>query len=80
MNPARRRPNLNIVTDALVTRVLFEERRATGVEIERGGARSIVKARREVIVACGAYGSPQLLQLSGVGDAAALQSLGWYRC
>ncbi len=76
LNPARRRPNLNIVTDALVTRVLFEGRRATGVEIERGGARSIVHARREVIVACGTYGSPQLLQLSGVGDAAALQSLG----
>jgi choline dehydrogenase-like flavoprotein len=64
------------VTGALVTRVLFEGRRATGIEIERGGARSIVQARREVIVACGAYGSPQLLQLSGVGDAAALQSLG----
>lgn len=76
LNPARRRPNLNIVTDALVTRVLFQGRRATGVEIERGGARSIVQARREVIVSCGTYGSPQLLQLSGVGDAAALQSLG----
>ncbi len=76
LNPARHRPNLKIVTGALVTRVLFEGRRATGLEIERGGARSIVKAGREVIVACGAYGSPQLLQLSGIGDAAALQSLG----
>ena len=76
LNPARHRPNLKIVTGALATRVVFEGRRATGVEIERGGARSIVQARREVIVACGAYGSPQLLQLSGVGDAAALQSLG----
>jgi choline dehydrogenase-like flavoprotein len=46
------------------------------LEIERGGARSTFTARREVIVACGAYGSPQLLQLSGVGDAAALQTLG----
>src|SRR6202030_1769330 len=76
LNPARHRSNLKIVTGALVTRVLFEGRRATGLEIERGGARSIVPARREVIVACGAYGSPQLLQLSGVGDGAALQSLG----
>ena len=76
LNPARRRPNLNIVTGALVTRVLFAGRRATGLEIERGGARSIVQARREVIVACGAYGSPQLLQLSGIGDAAALQAVG----
>jgi len=76
LNPARHRPNLKIVTGALVTRVLFEGRRAMGVEIERDGARSIVPARREVIAACGAYGSPQLLQLSGIGDAAALQSLG----
>jgi choline dehydrogenase len=76
LNPARHRENLKIVTGALVTRVLFEGRRATGAEIERDGERSIVQARREVIVACGAYGSPQLLQLSGVGDAAALRSLG----
>ena len=76
LNPARHRSNLKITTDALVTRVMFEGRRATGVEIERGGVRRIVTARREVIVACGAYGSPQLLQLSGVGDAAALQALG----
>ncbi len=76
LNPARHRTNLKIVTHALVTRVMFEGRRAAGVEIERGGARSLVRARREVIVACGAYGSPQLLQLSGIGEAAALQSLG----
>jgi choline dehydrogenase len=76
LNPARRRTNLMIVTGALVTRVLFSGRRATGLEIERGGARSALHARREVIVACGAYGSPQLLQLSGIGDAAALKSLG----
>jgi len=76
LNPARTRPNLHIVTDALVTRILFDGRRAAGVEMERGGARGRVTARREVIVACGAYGSPHLLQLSGVGDAAALQALG----
>ena len=67
--------NLKIVTGALVTRVVFAGRRATGVEIERDGVRSIIEARREVIVACGAYGSPQLLMLSGIGDGAALQSL-----
>jgi len=76
LNPARQRPNLKVVTGALVTRVLFGGRRATGLEIERDGARSVLEARREVIVACGAYGSPQLLLLSGIGDAAALQSLG----
>jgi choline dehydrogenase len=76
LNPARQRPNLKIITDALVTRVLFEGRRAIGVEAERDGVRSIFKARREVIVAGGAYGSPQLLLLSGIGDGAALQALG----
>jgi choline dehydrogenase-like flavoprotein len=55
---------------------LFDGRRATGVEIERDGTRTIVHARRETVLACGAYGSPQLLQLSGIGDAAALQRLG----
>ena len=76
LRPARHRPNLQIVSEALVTRVQFEGRRAIGVEIERAGMRSVVRARREVIVACGAYGSPQLLQLSGVGAGAALQRLG----
>jgi len=76
LNAARQRPNLSITTDALVTRVTFDGRRATGVEIDRGGARGLVKSRREVIVAGGAYGSPQLLQLSGIGDADALQTLG----
>ncbi len=76
LNPARRRSNLKVTTDALVTRILFQGRCATGVEIERDGARRTVAARREVIVACGAYGSPQLLQLSGVGAAGALQALG----
>ena len=57
LNPARHRPNLNIVTGALVTRVLFQGRRATGLEIEKDGVRSIVQARREVIIACGACGS-----------------------
>ncbi len=76
LNPVRQRPNLSISTDALVIRVVFDGRRAVGIEIDRGGARSLIKARREVILAGGAYGSPQLLQLSGIGDAAALQALG----
>ena len=76
IDPARGRPHLKIETDALVTRILFEGRRAAGVEIERDGTRRQVRARREVIIACGVYGSPQLLQLSGVGDAAALRALG----
>lgn len=76
LTPARQRPNLTITTGALVTRVVFEGRRATGVEIERDGMRRSVTARGEVILAAGAYGSPQLLQLSGIGNAASLQRLG----
>jgi choline dehydrogenase-like flavoprotein len=76
LNSVRQRRNLKIMTDAPVTRVLFDGRRATGIEMARAGVRIVVKAGREIIVACGAYGSPQLLQLSGIGDAAALQALG----
>ena len=76
LRPVQGRRNLQIISAALVTRVLFEGRRAIGVEIEREGVRSVLRARREVILACGAYGTPQLLQLSGVGEGAALQRLG----
>jgi choline dehydrogenase len=76
LNRARHRPNLQVLTEALVTRIVFQGRRAIGVQIEQGGTRRILRARRELIIACGAYGSPQLLQLSGVGDAAVLSTLG----
>src|SRR6187551_286492 len=76
LNPARNRSNLHIITDALATRVLTAPGRATGVEIEQGGARRVLHARREVILCGGAYGSPQLLQLSGIGDAALLREHG----
>jgi choline dehydrogenase len=72
----RRRPNLTILTDAQVERVLFEGRRAVGVVSLRGGERSTHRAGREVILSAGAIGSPQLLQLSGVGPAARLQDAG----
>jgi choline dehydrogenase len=65
--PAKRRPNLEIVTDALVRRVLFDGARATGVEFERDGRIERAEAAGEVILAAGAVGSPHLLQLSGVG-------------
>ncbi len=76
LKPARRRPNLTIITKALTRRVLFDSRRATGVEIERAGKREIVKARREVVLAAGAIGSPQILQLSGIGPGALLATQG----
>jgi choline dehydrogenase-like flavoprotein len=76
LNPVRQRGNLTILTDALATRVVVSGRRATGVQIEQGGVRRVIEATREVIVSGGAYGSPQLLQLSGIGNAAQLRVLG----
>ncbi|MFZ3237335.1 MAG: GMC family oxidoreductase N-terminal domain-containing protein [Stellaceae bacterium] len=71
LRPASKRPNLQIITGALVQRVRFDGTRAVGVELARGGSGSAVEqvdAAREVILAAGAIGSPHLLQLSGVGD------------
>jgi len=65
-----------VVTDALTTKILFSGRRAVGVEYRRGGATRIACASSEVILAAGAFNSPQLLQLSGVGPAHLLQPLG----
>ena len=76
LRPAMSRGNLSVRTHALVTRVLFEERRAVGVSYTRGGVAVTVRARREVIVSAGSIASPQLLKLSGVGPAAELQALG----
>jgi len=76
LRPARRRRNLHVVTDALARRVLFENHRATGVEIERDGLVETVAARREVVLSAGAIGSPQILQLSGVGPGALLAEHG----
>lgn len=61
------RPNLKVVTGARATRILFDGKRARGVEYRRKGQLCRVSAHREVIVSAGAFGSPQLLQLSGVG-------------
>ncbi|RWB93140.1 MAG: choline dehydrogenase [Mesorhizobium sp.] len=66
---AKARSNFQLMTNALCTRVLFEDRRATGVEFLRAGQLFEVKARREVILAAGALKSPQILQLSGVGPS-----------
>jgi choline dehydrogenase-like flavoprotein len=67
-----RRANLRVETSAHATRLLFEGTRAVGVEYRQGKETKQIRARREVIVACGAFQTPQLLMLSGVGDAAAL--------
>ncbi len=76
LDPARGRPNLTIVTDTDVRRILFDGTRAIGVEAERGGTVVRYDAAREVILSAGTIGSPMLLQRSGVGPAAHLRSLG----
>jgi choline dehydrogenase-like flavoprotein len=71
-----KRANLNVYTTTECTRILFEGRRAVGIEVIAAGQRRTVHCRREVIVACGGILSPKLLQLSGVGNAPELQELG----
>ena len=76
LHPAMQRANLTVITDAHCTRILFEGDRAIGVELERGNQLSELRAEREVIISAGAYNSPQLLMLSGIGIAAELQAYG----
>ena len=77
LRPVQDRPNLTVVTRAQATRLRLDGRRAVGVELRlRGGRDTFVSARREVILASGAIGSPQLLQLSGIGPGALLQAHG----
>ena len=72
--PARNRRNLRVTTEAQVTRVLFEGRRAVGVAYRGRAGDVMVRAEREVILSAGALQTPQLLQLSGVGPSALLES------
>ncbi len=74
LRPAMRRPNLAVLTHAQATRVLWEGRRAVGVEYRRHGRTATVRAR-EVILAGGAINSPQLLLLSGIGPGAELRAM-----
>lgn len=76
LRPARTRPNLEVRTGATVTRILFDGRRASGVEYLRDGCLEQAITRREVVLCAGALKSPQLLELSGIGDARRLHALG----
>jgi choline dehydrogenase-like flavoprotein len=76
LKPAKGRTNLRVETDAHATGILFEGARAVGLRYRRNGQEHEVRAAREVVLSAGALQSPQLLQLSGVGDAARLQALG----
>jgi choline dehydrogenase len=79
LHPAMQRPNLNVLTKAHATQIIFDGRRAVGVRYRRGGKGSPLleaSAKREVILAGGTFNSPQLLQLSGVGAASRLKAVG----
>lgn len=74
--PARSRTNLTVITEAHATRVLFEQKRALGMEYRHQGRLQEVRARQEVILSAGAIQSPQLLMLSGVGNRQHLEQIG----
>ncbi len=76
LNPARGRANLRIETRALSERIVFDGKRAAGVEYRQGGELKTARARREIILCGGAIGSPHLLLLSGIGPAAHLAQHG----
>ena len=76
LTPNLSRPNLHVKTHAVTSKVNFEGRRATGVSYYQGNKLKLVHAHREVILSSGAFGSPQLLMLSGIGDANELQKFG----
>jgi 4-pyridoxate dehydrogenase len=76
LRPAMKRRNLTVATDALVTRVLLRGTTASGIEYIRGGETVQAAASREVIVSAGAFSTPHLLMLSGIGPAAHLREVG----
>ena len=76
LHPAEGRPNLEVVSGVFVERLVFEGDRAVGVELVRNGVREVVRAEREVIVSGGAYQSPVLLMLSGIGLPEELEPFG----
>lgn len=76
LHPALARPNLTVLDEAQVLRIVLEGGRAAGIVLRRGGADRVVRARREVVLCAGAIGSPQLLMLSGIGPGEQLAGLG----
>jgi choline dehydrogenase len=76
LRPAKNRNNLHVETSALAQRIVFDGRRADAVEYRKAGTLRTARARKEILVSSGAYNSPQLLQLSGVGPAELLRTHG----
>jgi 4-pyridoxate dehydrogenase len=74
LRPALRRANLDVLVNTLVARVVFDGRRAIGIEYLQNGERNVVQAEREVLLAAGVINSPHLLMLSGIGDPAELNA------
>jgi choline dehydrogenase len=75
LKPVLHRPNLTVLTGSAVTRIRFEEKRANGFEFLKGGTAHFAEAKREAILSLGSIGSPQVLQLSGVGNEKHLSEL-----
>jgi choline dehydrogenase len=76
LDPAKHRPNLKIVTSASVRRVVIENKRAVGVEVDQGGERRIERCAREVLLSASVFNTPKILMLSGVGDPRQLRAHG----
>ncbi|BBH46546.1 GMC family oxidoreductase [Pseudomonas sp. KU43P] len=76
LTPNMHRHNLRVLTGAVVERVLVESARATGVQLRQGSERIVLKARHEVVLSAGSFGSPQLLMLSGIGPREELHKHG----
>ncbi|MHC1547129.1 GMC family oxidoreductase [Phyllobacterium sp. K27] len=76
LRPAMRRPNVTVLTDAMATQIVFEGKRAIGIEFTRKGKTEIARAGHEVILSGGSVNTPQLLELSGIGDGERLNGLG----
>jgi choline dehydrogenase len=74
--PVMDRPNLTVLTDALVTRVTFDANRATGVEVQYGGSTLVIGAESEVVLSLGAIHTPKVLMCSGIGDETELRRAG----
>ncbi|CUI87067.1 GMC family oxidoreductase [Achromobacter xylosoxidans] len=80
LRPVRERPNLQVMTGAHAERLLFEGTRCVGVQVRRDGQSASVRAAREVVLAAGAVNTPQLLELSGIGEPARLRESGIALC
>lgn len=76
LEPAKGRDNLTVLTDAMVERVMFEDGRVWGVAYQRDGQAKVIRAKRAVVMAGGAFQTPQLLMLSGIGPGAHLKEWG----